>query len=80
MRSRRTESWQVHWGLPRPSMVGFQGGSCVVYEVTQGTINPDKITELEAKGIGDRCAEGYGQICFNDPLLMATLIAIGDES
>ncbi len=72
MRSRRTESWQVRWGLPRPSMLGWQAGSCVVYEV-KGKIKPEKLAELEAKGIGDRRAEGYGQLCFNDPLLMSTL-------
>lgn len=70
MRSRRTESWQVRWGLPRPSMLGWQAGSCMVYQV-QGEIKPEKLAELEANGIGDRRAEGYGQICFNDSLLMA---------
>jgi CRISPR-associated protein Csx10 len=73
MRSRRTESWQVRWGLPRPSMLGWQAGSCAVYEVINGEIDSGKLTELEAKGIGDRRAEGYGQICFNDSLLMAEL-------
>jgi CRISPR-associated protein Csx10 len=72
-RSRRTESWQVRWGLPRPSMLGWQAGSCAVYRVRSGTVNPQKLTEIEAKGIGDRCAEGYGQICFNDPLLTEQL-------
>jgi CRISPR-associated protein Csx10 len=72
MRSRRTESWQVSWGLPRPSMLGWQAGSCVVYEV-KGEIKPEKLAELEAKGIGDRRAEGYGQLCFNDLLLMSAL-------
>jgi CRISPR-associated protein Csx10 len=72
MRSRRTESWQVRWGLPRPSMLGWQAGSCVAYQV-QGEIKPEKLAELEAKGIGDRRAEGYGQICFNDPLLTTPL-------
>ena len=79
MKSRRTESWQVRWGLPRPSMLGWEAGSCAVYEV-QGEIKPEKmadleakLAELEAKGIGDRRAEGYGQICFNDPLLTAEL-------
>ncbi|MDI9638263.1 RAMP superfamily CRISPR-associated protein [Geitlerinema splendidum] len=72
MRSRRTESWQVRWGLPRPSMLGWQAGSCVVYKV-QGEIKAEKLAELEAKGIGDRRAEGYGQICFNDPLLTEKL-------
>jgi len=73
MRLSRTESWQVRWGLPRPSMLGWQAGSCVVYEITEGTINQNKLAELEAKGIGDRRAEGYGQICFNNLLLMAEL-------
>lgn len=73
LRQRRTESWQVRWGLPRPSMVGWQAGSCMVYKVKEGSIDPEKLAEklaeLEAKGIGDRRAEGYGQILFNDPLL-----------
>ncbi|MGD1932335.1 MAG: RAMP superfamily CRISPR-associated protein [Leptolyngbyaceae cyanobacterium] len=72
MRSRRTESWQVRWGLPRPSMLGWQAGSCIVYE-TNEEIKPEKLAELAAKGIGDRRAEGYGQLCFNDPLLMKQL-------
>ncbi len=72
MRSRRAESWQVRWGLPRPSMLGWQAGSCVVYQV-KGEIKPEKLAELEAKGIGDRRAEGYGQLCFNDLLLMSKL-------
>ena len=71
-RQRRTDSWQVRWGLPRPSLVGLQAGSCFVYEVT-GEIKPDKIKELEAQGIGERRAEGYGQICFNDRLLTSSL-------
>ncbi|MBF2072924.1 MAG: hypothetical protein IGS50_04065 [Synechococcales cyanobacterium C42_A2020_086] len=79
MRSRRTESWQVRWGLPRPSMLGWQAGSCVVYEV-KGEINPERLSALEAKGIGDRRAEGYGQICFNDPLLMSTLSHLKREA
>jgi CRISPR-associated protein Csx10 len=72
LKQRRTESWQVRWGLPRPSMLGWQAGSCVVYQVL-GEVKPEKLTELEAKGIGDRCAEGYGQICFNNSLIMAKL-------
>ncbi|NMF84118.1 hypothetical protein E1H13_12320 [Nodosilinea sp. P-1105] len=73
MRSHRTEAWQVRWGLPRPSMLGFQAGSCAVYEIEGDLPKPEKLAELEARGIGDRRAEGYGQICFNDPLLMTAL-------
>lgn len=74
MRSHRTESWQVRWGLPRPSMLGFQAGSCAVYEIQGDLPTPEKLAELEARGIGDRRAEGYGQLCFNDPLLMTALV------
>lgn len=73
VRSRRTESWQVRWGLPRPSMLGFQAGSCMVYQVQGEIPTPEKLAEIEARGIGDRRAEGYGQICFNDPLLITPL-------
>jgi CRISPR-associated protein Csx10 len=68
-RSRRTDSWQTRWGLPRPSLVGLSAGSCFLFEVT-GEISSDKLIELERIGIGERRAEGYGQLCFNDPLLM----------
>lgn len=75
LRSRRTESWQVRWGLPRPSMMGLQAGSCAVYEIQNGqTIPPEKLAEISARGIGDRCVEGYGQLRFNDPLLMDSLV------
>jgi len=73
-RSRRTESWQVRWRLPRPSMLGLQAGSCFVYQIAGNKRPaPEKLAELEAKGIGERRVEGYGQICFNDPLLTAEL-------
>lgn len=73
MQSNRTESWQVRWGLPRPSMLGFQAGSCAVYDIQGELPASEKLAELEARGIGDRRSEGYGQICFNDPLLMTAL-------
>jgi len=67
-RPHRTESWQKSWGLPRPSLVGLAAGTCVVYDVV-GTLDPQRLADLEVTGIGDRCVEGYGQICFNHPLL-----------
>lgn len=78
-RQNRLESWQVRWGLPRPSLVGLAAGTCVVFKIkdyekidpsalTQLTI---KLAEIEVSGIGERRAEGYGQISFNDPILLA---------
>jgi len=69
VRVRRLEAWHVGWGLPRPSLVALQAGSCVVFEIQQGTLNPQQLKQLEASGIGERTAEGFGQVCFNHPLL-----------
>jgi len=72
-RQNRRESWQVRWGLPRPSLVGLAAGSCIVFEI-QGEFNRDnlakKFAQVQAAGMGERCAEGYGQVAFNDALLM----------
>ncbi len=67
-RQNRLESWQVRWGLPRPSLAGLAAGSCFVFEVS-GNLDDLKLAQLEIIGLGERRAEGYGQICFNDPLL-----------
>jgi len=67
-RTRRTESWQQSWGLPRPSLVGLQAGTCVVVSVS-GQITAEDLARVEAAGIGERTAEGYGQLSFNDPVL-----------
>jgi CRISPR-associated protein Csx10 len=68
VRIRRLDTWHVGWGLPRPSLVALQAGSCAVFGV-QSTIDPVKLRQLEAGGIGERTAEGYGQVRFNHPLL-----------
>ena len=71
-RQRRTDSWHVGWGLPRPSLAGLQAGSCAVFKI-EGQIDQSRLAEIEAGGIGERRAEGYGQVCFNDPLVTSKL-------
>ncbi|MEK6410287.1 MAG: RAMP superfamily CRISPR-associated protein [Acidobacteriota bacterium] len=71
-RQRRTDSWHVRWGLPRPSLAGLQAGACAVFRV-EGQIDPARLSEIEAGGLGERRAEGYGQVCFNDPLVTSEL-------
>lgn len=68
VRTRRLDTWHVGWGLPRPSLVALQAGSCAVFQV-DGTIDPQRLAQLEASGIGERTAEGYGQVRFNHRLL-----------
>lgn len=69
-RQRRSDSWHVGWGLPRPSLSGLMAGTCVVFDVSEGKIDPKKVAEFEHSGIGERTAEGFGQVRFNPPLLM----------
>ncbi|MHB1557393.1 MAG: RAMP superfamily CRISPR-associated protein [Isosphaeraceae bacterium] len=70
IRVRRLDTWHVGWGLPRPSLVALQAGSCAVFELDKC---PDSalVREVLMSGIGERTAEGYGQVSFNDPLLLA---------
>jgi CRISPR-associated protein Csx10 len=68
VRIRRLDTWHVGWGLPRPSLIALQAGSCMVFHVDDA-IDPAKLAQLEAGGIGERTAEGYGQVRFNDPLV-----------
>jgi CRISPR-associated protein Csx10 len=69
LRSRRTESWASQWSLPRPSLIALQAGSCAVVD---GLILSDaEAADLENEGIGERRAEGYGEIRVNHPLLAA---------
>jgi len=69
VRIRRLDTWHVGWGLPRPSLVALQAGSCMVFQV-EGMIDPAKLAQLEAGGIGERTAEGFGQVRFNHRLLI----------
>jgi CRISPR-associated protein Csx10 len=70
-RDRRTESWNVRWGLPRPSLFGLAAGSCFEFRL-DGPAPDDlgaRLAAVEAGGIGRRRAEGYGQLRIHDPLL-----------
>ncbi|MEO3807198.1 RAMP superfamily CRISPR-associated protein [Nonomuraea sp. B1E8] len=67
---RRTESWHRKWGLPRPTLLGPAAGGCVTFRVTAGQISPDALAEVELAGVGMRRGEGFGQVRFNDPLLI----------
>jgi CRISPR-associated protein Csx10 len=71
-RSSRNDGWLNRWGLPRPSYTGIAAGSCMVLQVT-GTISAGEIATLASEGIGERRAEGYGELSINDPLLTTSL-------
>jgi CRISPR-associated protein Csx10 len=71
-RQNRMDSWQVAWELPRPSLVGLAAGTCVIFEV-EGELDESRLAEIERDGLGERRAEGYGRMRFNDPMIASLL-------
>ncbi|MEV5412902.1 RAMP superfamily CRISPR-associated protein [Thermopolyspora sp. NPDC052614] len=65
----RTESWHRGWGLPRPTLYGLAAGSCLTFTVAGGTIAAEALAEVRAAGVGERRAEGFGQVEFDHPVL-----------
>ncbi|MBI4852370.1 MAG: hypothetical protein HY819_11290 [Acidobacteria bacterium] len=65
------------WGLPLPQNTAIKMGSVVVFELTDIDKNLVKLRELEKTGLGERRAEGFGQIIFN--LNKTEQITIEDE-
>jgi CRISPR-associated protein Csx10 len=51
------------WGLPLPQVLAVGMGSVFVYG--KRNCNVDKLSELEARGIGERRAEGFGRVAVN---------------
>ncbi len=67
--TRRTESWQRVWCRPRPTLLGLAAGSVLTF-TTSAVPAPDALARVRAAGIGERTAEGFGQIAVDDPLLV----------
>jgi CRISPR-associated protein Csx10 len=66
--TRRMESWQMRWSLPRPSLTGLAAGTVVRFHV-DATPDDEACRRVEANGIGERTAEGYGRILLQPALL-----------
>ncbi|SDR23527.1 RAMP superfamily CRISPR-associated protein [Thermostaphylospora chromogena] len=76
----RTESWHRGWGLPRPTLYGLAAGSCLTFAVKGGPIDPAALAEVRAAGIGERRAEGFGQVEFDHELLTEPVAAPKEPS
>ncbi|GGO20278.1 hypothetical protein GCM10010116_40650 [Microbispora rosea subsp. aerata] len=66
----RTESWHRGWGLPRPTLYGLAAGTCLTFAIEGGDITPEVLDELRTAGVGERRAEGFGQIEIDHELLL----------
>ncbi len=54
------------WGLPLPQALAVKMGSVFVYQLRgDSSSDPARFLGLEAEGIGERRAEGFGRLAFN---------------
>jgi CRISPR-associated protein Csx10 len=73
LRTRRLQTWQTQWGLPRPSLTVLQAGSVAKLRLQDGvTITEGQRQTLEREGIGERRAEGLGVVRVNDATVTET--------
>lgn len=68
LRPIEVQTWNVKGRTPRPSAVGLQPGSCLKLKFEPG-VTLTKLKELELKGMGERLAEGFGEVAFNPEIL-----------
>lgn len=70
-RLRRTDGWHVRWQLPRPSYVGLQAGSLLQFDLEHDVDLKQleaALKGIEQSGLGDRRAEGFGELRINHQL------------
>lgn len=68
-RTQRRDSWQSAWQLPRDSVIGVAAGSVLGLRVVSGVVDPEAWAGLLRHGLGERRAEGFGEVLISAPLL-----------
>ena len=65
----RVTGWSELWGTPRTQEYAIATGSVFLFASTEKASDGllEAFFKLEDEGIGERCAEGFGRICFSDP-------------
>lgn len=78
VRLTRIETWHARWSLARPTLTALAAGSVIGFEVTAIPSGLDlgrKLASLERTGLGDRRAEGFGEIRVQDPLVVHPVVS-----
>jgi len=57
--------YNTHWGSKLPQYRGIKAGSIFKYAI-EGDVDLEKVNQLIQKGIGQRTAEGFGQVTLLD--------------
>jgi CRISPR-associated protein Csx10 len=65
-RAARRDSFHTRWGRPRPTLAGMAAGSVVTLSVA-GPVPAEILAAVRRDGIGERTAEGFGQVRFDAP-------------
>jgi CRISPR-associated protein Csx10 len=63
VRTRVIGGFNHKWGLPLPQAQAIQSGSVYIYPQEDGLLTT--LRQLEAKGVGERRAEGFGRLALN---------------
>lgn len=70
-RAERIESWHGPSNMPRSSLVSLAPGSVYVFETDgESTFDNEVLKKIQAEGLGERRAEGFGRILINHQLLL----------
>lgn len=73
--ARYDEAWVNSWGLPRPALIGLAPGTVILVRTSQA-ISAEALAQVEAEGLGDRRAEGFGRILVNPAPLQRDTITV----
>lgn len=57
----RRDGWHAGWSLPRPTLGAIGAGSRLVLRCVS-TGQPDSLTDLLERGVGERLGEGFGDL------------------
>lgn len=79
VRTTRIDGWHQNWGKPHSSYLGLAAGSCIVFKCIKGELDKNKLQALMQRGLGERRAEGFGEVRFNPSLLSKKIASLEEK-
>lgn len=74
-RVRRLEGWNTTWQLPTASKLAIKAGSVFRYTV-KDKLSRASLEKVEIEGLGERRAEGFGRVLFNDQRVLTAFTTL----